>query len=473
MMEIPPADIRWGPSIRLWDLNGRVFFWDNRVFRAIYPHRLDFVRRLFDEGIIDELVSLDLLVPSWLTEYELEGFGAVVEHERQDVDSKPWEWPHLILMEAARVYLQLLRILDRHGLTLHDGHAHNFSLAPGGRVRWHDFGSLVEQEATKFPGLSEFMESLMWPLELADLHADLSILRRLQMRVTTEDFLRLRGRRHNRLLLKSRARILRPAQIVQARLAHSDARGLRTLSVLIHEIAVRMTRRSRPRADASRLDQIEKLVDRFKPIEKTTLWSSYYGVGGLKERSAEASPREKEVVQVLREFKPQRVLDIGANEGLFSRLAAEIADVVIATDTDEEATHKHVLNVRSAPSRIRVYPLFHNILTLTDAEAERMRSDVVLALALTHHLRLGAGFPFDYIAQLFARLTRGLLVTEFMPNGLGGVERVVPDPLPDDYNLESFMGALSGEFNHVDSLDIPTPPNRSTRILVICRRPTI
>src|SRR5258708_22160045 len=46
---------------------------------------------------------------------------------------------------------------------------------------------------------------------------------------------------------------------------------------------------------------------------------------------------------------------------------------------------------------------------------ERMRADLVVALALVHHLVLGKNIPFSGVAAYFADLTKGYCIVEFIP----------------------------------------------------------
>jgi hypothetical protein len=100
------------------------------------------------------------------------------------------------------------------------------------------------------------------------------------------------------------------------------------------------------------------------------------------------------------------------------------------------------------------------------------RADVVIALALVHHLALAQGMSFQEVVRQLASLTSRDLVVEFMPNGLGGTPqnpRPVPDPLPDWYQLDAFLAALRKSFTTVEVVDYERPDADSIRTLVLCR----
>jgi hypothetical protein len=70
-------------------------------------------------------------------------------------------------------------------------------------------------------------------------------------------------------------------------------------------------------------------------------------------------------------------------------------------------------------------------------------------------------------------VTEKRLITEFMPNGLGGAAGISPDPLPADYTLASFLEALRKEFHRVDVVDYEQASKHSPRILIVCDKYTV
>jgi hypothetical protein len=93
-----------------------------------------------------------------------------------------------------------------------------------------------------------------------------------------------------------------------------------------------------------------------------------------------------------------------------------------------------------------------------------MRSDMALALAVTHHLSLSQGISFETIARTLSIYTRRDLLVEFMPFGLG-----IGKPsanLPTWYTLENFIAAFQPHFEKIEVL--PTDAACNNRILLVC-----
>ena len=105
--------------------------------------------------------------------------------------------------------------------------------------------------------------------------------------------------------------------------------------------------------------------------------------------------------------------DLGANTGRYSRIAAEAGYRVVALDIDPAAVERGYRAIK-ADGRTDITPLLGDItapspaLGWANAERasllERVDADVVLALALVHHLAIGANVPLPMIASLFARM---------------------------------------------------------------------
>jgi hypothetical protein len=75
--------------------------------------------------------------------------------------------------------------------------------------------------------------------------------------------------------------------------------------------------------------------------------------------------------------------------------------------------------------------------------ADRGPADVVLALALVHHLAIGHNLPFELIAGGFARLGRTLIV-EYVPKDDPQAQRLLRsrEDIFTRYDRETFEGAF-------------------------------
>ena len=135
--------------------------------------------------------------------------------------------------------------------------------------------------------------------------------------------------------------------------------------------------------------------------------------------------KQEYVTSVLSGVNAKRVLDVGANTGEYSRLAADSGASVVALDTDVAASEH---NWRLAhEKRLPILPLVADIARPTPAmgwrnretasllERARENFDCVMMLGIIHHLLLKDQIPLDEIAQLTAELTTRCAIVEWVP----------------------------------------------------------
>jgi hypothetical protein len=147
---------------------------------------------------------------------------------------------------------------------------------------------------------------------------------------------------------------------------------------------------------------------------------------------------------------------MGANVGTYSTVAAGAGRSVIAFDQDAASVEHHWRHL-SAEARSSVLPLVMDLANPSPALGwgleerrslvQRGPADVILALALVHHLAIGNNVPLDRVASFFARLGRRAIV-EFVPKQDPMTQHLLaarPDIFPG-YTLDGFRAAFAGHF---------------------------
>jgi SAM-dependent methyltransferase len=191
------------------------------------------------------------------------------------------------------------------------------------------------------------------------------------------------------------------------------------------------------------------------PDHDPSIWSDYSSTCSYDDNGAGAT--RDFVRSVLAEVPTGQVLDLGANDGAYSVLAAEHADCVVAVDGDEKVVDLFYRRLR-AEKRENVLPLVTNLadppggIGWRNREpapfAEWVQPDVTLALALVHHLALGANLPLPGIVDWLGSFG-GRLVVEFVHVDDPMVERLLtnkPAGLLDDHQRDAFERLLDERF---------------------------
>jgi ribosomal protein L11 methylase PrmA len=172
------------------------------------------------------------------------------------------------------------------------------------------------------------------------------------------------------------------------------------------------------------------------------------------------------------------VWDVGANTGRFSRLASSKNIRTVAFDLDAAAVEKNYRESKAAQDHY-LLPLVLDLSNPSPAlgwAAEERESleqrgpaDVVLALALVHHLAIGNNVPLPKVADFFARLGRHLII-EFVPKSDSQVQRMLSSraDIFTDYTQGGFEAAIDEHFR----IDERHPIGGSQRVLYVLRRRT-
>jgi len=179
-----------------------------------------------------------------------------------------------------------------------------------------------------------------------------------------------------------------------------------------------------------RIARLEKQIAGAARAETNSRWSGYQQAAAHY-RPADTEEKKRFVAAALDRCHPTRVLDIGANTGTYSLLAAEAGAEVVALDNDAAAIE--ALWRTAFKQNKPITALVANIARPTPAAGWRNREqlslldrltepdrltgkfDLVLMLAVIHHLILREQLPLAHIAGLCATLTRRWLVLEWVP----------------------------------------------------------
>jgi len=214
---------------------------------------------------------------------------------------------------------------------------------------------------------------------------------------------------------------------------------------------------------------LRRLLSRLAPPASASHWTEYAGTCTYD--AAALAQKEDFVRRVAAAAPRQLVWDLGANVGRFSRLAAGDAATVVALDTDAASIDRLYLALKKE-RRENILPLLMNVANPSPDQgwrgrerrslAARGKPELVLALALVHHLRISANIPvaafLDWLAELSATL-----IIEFVSKDDPQTRRLLlnKDDTYDDYTREAFEAALRKLFRIEAALELPG----ATRVL--------
>jgi hypothetical protein len=200
-------------------------------------------------------------------------------------------------------------------------------------------------------------------------------------------------------------------------------------------------------------------------------WVDYYDATNY---SRAAFDSKAEAVRgFLKSIHPASVWDLGANTGVFSRIAAETGAWILSSDIDPGAVDRNYLEVKNKKEK-NLLPLVIDLTNPSpaigwenrerDSFLQRGPVDAVMALALMHHLAISNNLPLEYLARFFNRLGRWLII-ELVPKQDSQVRRLLQTRLDifPNYHADGFEAAFQEYF----SIREKTPVVDSQRILYL------
>jgi 2-polyprenyl-3-methyl-5-hydroxy-6-metoxy-1,4-benzoquinol methylase len=405
--------IRTGPPST--DRNGLVFQLDGHVYRAFRGESATLFERLLSADWTADLFAAGL-VRFDRSELELDGYDLVVEAERVPVVSYPPEWPNVMLAEAGATIAAVGAALSSHGLGLKDAHPWNV-LFRGPTPLFVDLGSVVPRAHVSGAWVDEFRRHIVLPLALRrrGLHQAADAVQHSQRSGWISQFER---------------RALRPFPLRYMRVARLRGHTQRFFA------------------------DLERYVRALSSEGRSGAWSHYYVEGDAMVGEAKKyNAKQRSMDVLLGQVPPESVLDVGANAGWYSSLAARHGHAVTAIDVDDPALS--ALYRSAVASDANILPLRIDLMWPTGssgfaleyvAAPERLRSETVLALAVLHHVLRSGQVTFDAFARVLDMFAIRRTIVEFIPGedqhlATWGLRR---DPT---YRKESLIEAMSPYFD--------------------------
>lgn len=401
-------------------------------------------------GLYKELSGRGLLVRHSEVS-DLTGFGRdgrrhkIIRPERVPFVSYPYEWSFSQLKEAALLTLELQNVALSRGMVLKDASAYNVQFI-GRKPVFIDTLSFKKYESgTPWEAYKQFCEHFIVPLALASYGAP-EILKTL--RVFLDGIPLSTGVR----LLPAKARLKRG---LAAHVFLHAASQKKYDNNAAHGPA--KVRRVSPLAMSGLMASLERTIKGLNLPKKRTEWGDYYNDTNYTSESFDT--KRQLVAQLLAKTKPsgKEVWDLGANDGTFSELAAELGAYTLSFDIDPIAVDKNFNRERDDKLNSLILPLSQDLSNpspaLGWAHGERMSlvsrgpAHTVLALALIHHLAIGNNSPLSSIAEFMATLSRNVII-EFVPREDSKVQLLLRrrNNSFSDYTVENFEAAFASYF---------------------------
>lgn len=393
---------------------GDIYEYKNGIIRIIQNSYKNYVKKLLKSGLIDKLVEEHLLVETHLSNDTFED-RIILEHKRIAPRQLYSQWTFSMMRDAALLVLKMNMVCTQFGYELKDCHQDNI-LFDGTRPVYVDFGSIVKRnkksEGRGWIARSGFMECYYYPLKLWSKGYE-----------NTINALMLWGHIELRELIKMYYHV--PIETADSILSIKSALPKKKAEKELKEFFIKMN----------------KLRYRGN-----TQWINYqdsYWEEGSNRRF------DYEIEWINNREDIETMLEIGANQGFFSFLTATKTKIkkIISTDYDKGAVDIMYQRLKEEKSlNNKITPLIFDFVWPLEEEINALRSDLVVANALTHHLLLSQRMSMKAIVDRLAVLSNKYVIVEFMENGIYKRKK----DLPRWYTLDNFVKSMEDRFSDLN-----------------------
>lgn len=415
------------PSGFLFVLNNILYRQVNKVYQADYD-------LLMQSGLYKDLTTKELLIPH--DEVSIEDIYdqqcyKIIEPEKIPFISYPYEWCFDQLKDAALLTLKLTKEALSYGMILKDASAFNVQFYKGKPVFIDTLSFTKYNEQEPWIAYRQFCEHFYGPLAL--MHYLKYPLAPLLLTYPEGIPVGLASRL---LSFKSRLNV--------------------NVSLHIH-LQAKISANNKPKANTKRhfsktkllniLNSLESSIESFQLNNYSGVWSGYYEEA--LSRTNYIEEKKKIIEQWMQELPHVRTaFDAGANEGLFSNLISNRGILTISADSDHFSVNRLYNHCKKTQDH-NILPLVIDLAhptpsigvnnTERQSLTERAKTDLVLALAVIHHLCIGMNIPFSFSAEQFQKLGKYLLI-EFVPKTDNKVQEMLQfkEDIYEWYTEENF-----------------------------------
>jgi hypothetical protein len=453
------------------DRDGRVYHFQERIFRGLSESALEtwrqlqakpFYTRLAESGKVIGTRELPLEENPLPADVQAQWAG-FLEHDPVPVISYPYEWTFSMLKAAAGLQLHLVERAVSNGFTLKDATPYNIQFV-GRKPVFIDIPSFEPlQQGEPWSGYRQFCEMFLFPLLLQAykgcnfqpfMRASIDGID-VQMAASlfgTRDRFRKGVMSHVWLQSKLDRRYGGSSENVRSSLKSA---GFNRELILVN------------------VRKLQKLVKKLEWKATGSEWGDYTEFHNYSDD--DHLVKEEFIRRSIVDEKPETVWDIGCNTGQFSRIAAAECAQVVSTDIDHVAVERLFLNPDTPDN---ILPLVQNVADpspnwgwrnreRSDLQT-RSRPELVLCLALIHHVVITANIPLAEFIDWLAGLTDKLVI-EYVSRSDDKVKTLLrnKEDKYQDYSRESLESNIKRHFDIRSQQQV----NNGDRILYLCVKP--
>ena len=429
-------------AISYRDRNGFIIVKDGTAYRFVahaYAKQYD---HLLGSGLYQRLAEEKLLIPhteNILSAEEKISYYKILLPEFIQCMSFPGEWSAGQWKEVVLSYLKINSIAVEYGMILKDGTPFNFTFHKGRCVFFDTLSFDFYEDGQPWIAYRQFSESMFGPLALIFFNS-VQWAALMTLSINGWDLSFISGNLPKRTYL--RINIFLHIHL-HSKYRKSNQKNLLKQSSFNKQKLILLWK------------MMARSINQWKVAEQSKEWSSYYDTDI--ESDLYIEDKTAVITRWLRDCHPERVIDIGANTGKFSLLSSLFAKEVVAVELDHDCIDQLFRTIKEK-GITNITTIVSDITQPTPGVGwnneerlpllKRIHGDMLLSLALIHHLCISKNIPPAFIAQLFAGITDKYAVVEFVPKSDPKIQQMLAnrEDIFDDYSEEQFIHCFNEYF---------------------------
>jgi len=440
------------------DPNGHIFYSkDGLLYRQINQSGAADYDRLMRTGLYHDLVERNWLISHQevdnLRDDEQQEIYKIIKPSYVPFISYPYEWSFSQLKDAALRTLDIQMCALKYNMVLKDASAYNIQYNNGAPILIDTLSFECYQEGAPWVAYKQFCQHFLAPLLLmSKCDIRLGQLSKIYIDGVPLDLASALLPLKTRFQLNVVMHLHLHAKMQTTHASSKNQNKTRKGHV------VTLSRNGMLGIIAS----LKKLVQKLKWKPHGTEWADYYQNTNYSDAAFEE--KRNIIAKFVDEIAPKTVWDVGANTGVFSRIASDRNIPTVAFDIDPAAVELNYIKVKK-DQESKLLPLVMDLtnpspsLGWSNNERQsliaRGETDCVFALALIHHLAIVNNVPFAKIASFFATICTYLII-EFVPKGDSQVKRLLStrQDIFFDYNVDGFECAFARSFAMIHKVPV-------------------
>lgn len=439
-------------SRRSYDPRSFLVSKENKIYRIIKQKYAAYEKKIYnkckDAGLFGKYIVNTRIVNDI---DDLNG-TFVLEHEYINTISFVGEYPSLMIKDYILNRLEFVDVLGDTGLALTDAHEGNTTWF-NGRFIFYDFGA-IDEGYTNSTSIRQIIEYLILPYLLilyGETDKGYMYLNTVNARMSQNDIQGYLNEKQTKDL-----------DDIYSSLMYMDSVGD------MHRV----------------IDKLRCFINSYDESDTLKVWADYQDFEwDVSDNENNWSEKMHNVYSMLKNIKFDSVTDIAGNQGWYGAVFRDRIDRDVCIDTDQEALNK--LWIRIKQDRYsNVVPIYMSVITPTPplywtgvvddklirpnekSAFKRYESELVIALAVIHHLAFRSCLTFEEIINILSAYDSKFLLVEFVDQK----DQYITDWIKEDYEWytkDNFESELLKKYTILKQM--PSTPS-ITRTLYLCEK---